>query len=160
VTSCIVDSAAIYIMVVIIWNTSWPPPPQLSLPRRAALTTNSNGTQSAHKGKGWGRSRNYSHVYESMVLCRVHIFLFILSSYIGKIFKFNSLWLLVMVFSAEITMPKHMLLLKKKKNREVVARWVSPLADIRLPRRSSGFDPGLPPQSAEGRQDSWLCITK
>jgi hypothetical protein len=27
------------------------PPPQLSLHRRAALRTNSNGTQSAHKGK-------------------------------------------------------------------------------------------------------------
>jgi hypothetical protein len=33
--------------------------------RRAALSTNSKGTQSAHKGKrrGGGRSRNYSHVY-------------------------------------------------------------------------------------------------
>jgi hypothetical protein len=33
--------------------TSWPPPPQFFLPRRAALTTHSNGTQSAHKRKGW-----------------------------------------------------------------------------------------------------------
>jgi hypothetical protein len=32
-------------------GTNWPPPPQLSLHKRAALTTNSNGTKSAHKGK-------------------------------------------------------------------------------------------------------------
>jgi hypothetical protein len=30
------------------------PPPQFSIHRRAALTTNSNGTQPAHKGKGGG----------------------------------------------------------------------------------------------------------
>jgi hypothetical protein len=45
-------------------NTIWPPPPQLPLHRRAAPSTNSNGTQSAHKGKlGGGRSRFYSYVY-------------------------------------------------------------------------------------------------
>jgi hypothetical protein len=55
VTSCIVDSAAVYIMVVKIWNNIWPPPPQFFLPRRAALTTISNGTQSVHKGNGWGK---------------------------------------------------------------------------------------------------------
>jgi hypothetical protein len=49
VTSCIVDSPAIYVMVVKIENTIWPPPPQISLYRRAALTTNSNhGTQPSH----------------------------------------------------------------------------------------------------------------
>jgi hypothetical protein len=31
-----------------------PSPTQFSHHRRAALTTNSNGTQPAHKGKGWG----------------------------------------------------------------------------------------------------------
>jgi hypothetical protein len=46
VTSCIVDSAAIYIMVVKFINTTWPTPPQLSLHRRAALSSNSNGTRS------------------------------------------------------------------------------------------------------------------
>jgi hypothetical protein len=46
VTSCIVDSTAIYIMVVKFRNTIWPPPPQLSLHRRAALSRNSNGTRS------------------------------------------------------------------------------------------------------------------
>jgi hypothetical protein len=46
VTSCIVDSAALYIMVVKFINTIWPPPPQLSLHRRAALLSNSNGTRS------------------------------------------------------------------------------------------------------------------
>jgi hypothetical protein len=38
----------------------WPPPPQLFLQRRAALTNFSNGTQSGEAG---GRSRYYSHVY-------------------------------------------------------------------------------------------------
>jgi hypothetical protein len=46
VTSCIVDSAAIYIMVVKIRNTICPPQPQLSLHRRAALSSDSNGTRS------------------------------------------------------------------------------------------------------------------
>jgi hypothetical protein len=46
VTSCIVDSAAIYIMVVKIRNTICPPQPQLSLHRRAALSSESNGTRS------------------------------------------------------------------------------------------------------------------
>jgi hypothetical protein len=36
VTSCIVDSATTYIMVVKFRNIIWPPPPQLSLHRRAA----------------------------------------------------------------------------------------------------------------------------
>jgi hypothetical protein len=38
-------------MVVKFRNTIWPIQPQLSLHRRAALSSNSNGTQSAHKGK-------------------------------------------------------------------------------------------------------------
>jgi hypothetical protein len=46
VTSCIVDSAAIYIMVVKFRNTICPPPPQLSFHRRAALSSDSNGTRS------------------------------------------------------------------------------------------------------------------
>jgi hypothetical protein len=33
-------------MVVKFRNTTWPPPPQLSLQRRAALSSNSNGTRS------------------------------------------------------------------------------------------------------------------
>jgi hypothetical protein len=44
VTSCIVDSAAIYIMVVKFRNNICPPQPQLSLHRRAALSSDSNGT--------------------------------------------------------------------------------------------------------------------
>jgi hypothetical protein len=44
--SCIVDNAAIYIMVVKFRNTTWPPPPQLSLHRRASLSSYSNGTRS------------------------------------------------------------------------------------------------------------------
>jgi hypothetical protein len=53
VTSCIVDSAAIYIMVVKFRNTGTicPPPPQLSLHRRAALSSNSNGTRSVYGRK-------------------------------------------------------------------------------------------------------------
>jgi hypothetical protein len=39
-------SAAIFSMVVKFRNTSWPPPPQFSLHRRAALSSNSNGTLS------------------------------------------------------------------------------------------------------------------
>jgi hypothetical protein len=46
VTSCIVDSAAICIMVVKFRNTICSPQPQLSLHRRAALSSNSNGTRS------------------------------------------------------------------------------------------------------------------
>jgi hypothetical protein len=45
-TACIVDSAAIYIMVVKFRNTICPPQPQLSLHRRAALSSYSNGTRS------------------------------------------------------------------------------------------------------------------
>jgi hypothetical protein len=55
VISCTIDSALLYIMVARNRNTIWPPPPQHSLRRRAALTTNSNVTQSAHKGKRRGR---------------------------------------------------------------------------------------------------------
>jgi hypothetical protein len=51
VTSCIADSAAIYIMVVKFINTICPPPPQLLLHRRAALSTNPNGTQSVYGRK-------------------------------------------------------------------------------------------------------------
>jgi hypothetical protein len=43
---CIVDNAAIYIMVVKFRNTTWPPPPQFSLHRRAALSSHSYGTRS------------------------------------------------------------------------------------------------------------------
>jgi hypothetical protein len=51
VTSCIVDSAAIYIMVVKFVITICPPLPQLSLHRRAALSSNSNGTRSVSSRK-------------------------------------------------------------------------------------------------------------
>jgi hypothetical protein len=51
VTSCIVDSAAIYIMVVKFRNTICLPLPQLSLHRRAALSSNSNGTRSVYSIK-------------------------------------------------------------------------------------------------------------
>jgi hypothetical protein len=51
VTSCIVDSAVIYIMVAKFRNTICPPPPQLSLHRRAALPSNSNGTRSVYSRK-------------------------------------------------------------------------------------------------------------
>jgi hypothetical protein len=48
----------LYYAVVKFLNTIWPPPPPAVLPsyryRRAALTTDSNGTQLAHKGKGGG----------------------------------------------------------------------------------------------------------
>jgi hypothetical protein len=50
-TSCIVDSTAIYIMVVKFRNSICPPPPQLSLHRRAALPSNSNGTRSVYSRK-------------------------------------------------------------------------------------------------------------
>jgi hypothetical protein len=46
VTSCIVDSAAIYIMVVKFRNSICPLQPQLSLHRRAALSSDSNGARS------------------------------------------------------------------------------------------------------------------
>jgi hypothetical protein len=48
---CIVDSAAIYIMVVKFRNAICTPPPQLSLHRRAALSGNSNGTRSVYSRK-------------------------------------------------------------------------------------------------------------
>jgi hypothetical protein len=44
-------SAAIYIMVVKFRNTICPPPPRLSLHRRAALSSNSNGTRSVYSRK-------------------------------------------------------------------------------------------------------------
>jgi hypothetical protein len=50
-TSCIVDSAAIYIMVAKFRNTICPPPPQLSLHTRAALSSNSNGTRFVNNRK-------------------------------------------------------------------------------------------------------------
>jgi hypothetical protein len=53
--SCIVDSAAIYIMVAKFRNTSWPPPPQLSL-YRAALSSNSNRTRSVYSRENPKRS--------------------------------------------------------------------------------------------------------
>jgi hypothetical protein len=56
VTSCIDDSAAIYIMVVKFRNTIWPPPPQLSFHRRAALSSNSNGTWSVYSRENPKRS--------------------------------------------------------------------------------------------------------
>jgi hypothetical protein len=52
VISCIIDSALLYIMVARNRNTILTSSTiQLSFHRRTALTTNSNGTQSAHKGK-------------------------------------------------------------------------------------------------------------
>jgi hypothetical protein len=65
VTSCIVDSAAIYITVVKFRNTIWPPPPQLSLHRRAALSSNSNGTRSVYSIENPKRS-----LYCEMSVCR------------------------------------------------------------------------------------------
>jgi hypothetical protein len=61
VTSCIVDSAAISIMGAIFRNTICPPPPQLLLHRRAALSTNSKGTQSVYS-----RRNPKSHLYFDM----------------------------------------------------------------------------------------------
>jgi hypothetical protein len=52
----IVDSAAIYIMVAKFRNTICPPPPQLSLHRRAALSSNSNGTRSVNSRENPKRS--------------------------------------------------------------------------------------------------------
>jgi hypothetical protein len=51
VTSYIIDSAAIFIMVIKFRNTICPPPPQLSLHRRAAISSNSNGTWSVYSRK-------------------------------------------------------------------------------------------------------------
>jgi hypothetical protein len=66
VTSCIVDSAAIYIMVVKFRNTIWSPPPQLSLHRRAALSSNSNGTRSVYS-----RENTKSSLYCEMSMCLI-----------------------------------------------------------------------------------------
>jgi hypothetical protein len=70
VTSCIVDSAAIYIMVVKFRNTICPPHPQLSLHRRAALSSNSNGTRS------YIAERTQSAVY--IVRCLWHYYPYLL----------------------------------------------------------------------------------
>jgi hypothetical protein len=59
VTSCIVDSTAPYIMVVKFRSTIWPPPPQLSLHRRAALSSNSNGTRSVYSRENPKSSLQY-----------------------------------------------------------------------------------------------------
>jgi hypothetical protein len=65
VTSCLVDSATIYIKVVKFRNTICPPPLQLSLHRRAALSRNSNGTRYVYSRKNT-KSSLYCEV--SMVL--------------------------------------------------------------------------------------------
>jgi hypothetical protein len=65
VTSCIVDSAAIYIMVVKFRNTICPPQPQLSHHGRAALSSNSNGTSS------YIEERTQSAVYTYCVMSMV-----------------------------------------------------------------------------------------
>jgi hypothetical protein len=46
-------------MVVKFRNTIWPPPPQLSLHRRAALTSNSNGTWSVYNRENPPKSSLY-----------------------------------------------------------------------------------------------------
>jgi hypothetical protein len=51
VTSCIVKIAASYIMVAKCRNTLCPPPQQLSLHRRAALLSKSNGTRPVYSRK-------------------------------------------------------------------------------------------------------------
>jgi hypothetical protein len=61
-------SAAIYIMVVKFRNTICSPPPQLSLYRRAALSSNSNGTRSVYSRKN-PKSSLYCQI--SMVLSRL-----------------------------------------------------------------------------------------
>jgi hypothetical protein len=49
-------------MVVKFRNTTWPPPPQLSLHRRAALSSNSNGTRSyIHRKKDFLKIQEYTH---------------------------------------------------------------------------------------------------
>jgi hypothetical protein len=73
VTSCVVDNAATYIMVVKFRNTIWPPPPQLSLQWRAALSSNSNGSRSVYSKENpksslyhvrclWVRGMRVAHV--------------------------------------------------------------------------------------------------
>jgi hypothetical protein len=57
-------SAAIYIMVVQFRNTICPPPPQLSLHTRAALSSNSNGTRSVYN-----RKNPKSSLYCEMSIC-------------------------------------------------------------------------------------------
>jgi hypothetical protein len=71
VTSCIVDTAAIYIMVVKFRNTIWPPPPQLSLHRRAVLSSNSNGTRSVYSRENPKRSL-YCDMSVIQPWCRIH----------------------------------------------------------------------------------------
>jgi hypothetical protein len=70
VTSCTIDSALYYGGQK--QKFALPPPPQLSLHRRAALATNSNGTQSAHKGKrggGEGGRLLLQFCYNDMTAC-------------------------------------------------------------------------------------------
>jgi hypothetical protein len=66
VTSLFVDSAAIYIMVVKFRNTICPPPPQPSLHRRAALSSNSKGTRSVYS-----RKNPKSSLYCEMSMLRI-----------------------------------------------------------------------------------------
>jgi hypothetical protein len=67
VTSCIVDSTDIYIMVVKFRNTICPPPPQLSLHTRAALSSNSSGTRSVYN-----RKNPRSSLYCDMSMYGIH----------------------------------------------------------------------------------------
>jgi hypothetical protein len=70
--SCVVDSAAIYIMVVKFRNTICPPPPQLSLHRRGALSNISNRTRSVYSRKN-PKSSLYCEVSMG-AHCTMHIF--------------------------------------------------------------------------------------
>jgi hypothetical protein len=72
VTSCIVDSAATYIMVVKFRNTGWPPPPQLSLYRRTALSSNSNGTRSVYNREN-PKSSLYCEISMVQLCLSVHL---------------------------------------------------------------------------------------
>jgi hypothetical protein len=63
VTACIGDSATIYIMVVNFRNSICPRPPQLSLHRRAALSSISNGTRSVYSRKNPKSSLYCVYVY-------------------------------------------------------------------------------------------------
>jgi hypothetical protein len=60
----------LHIMVDKFRNTIWPQPPQLSLHRRAALSSNSNGTQSVHSRENPKRSLycEMSVVYSKQIL--------------------------------------------------------------------------------------------
>jgi hypothetical protein len=54
----------LYIMVVKFRNTIWPPPPQLSLHRRAALSSYSNGTRSVYSKREPKKQSILWDVYE------------------------------------------------------------------------------------------------